>query len=491
MSGNSTTRSVAEGSKASSADASRTTRPPSRQATNLAATQTVVAPQSMALVRLQVAILGVLLILAGLAIARLWLLTGLARTVRIDGPSMAPAWLGGHFDVTCGDCGFGFPCDAEHPPASELATCPNCGFKDNPLRDKDLVPGEQVLVDRWPHMVRQPRRGEVVAAADPTNTGDFVVKRVVGLPGERLGISGGDLFANDNLVQKSLRELAAVRILVHDSRFAPHQTVGLPERWQSTQSSSGWHRAPGGYRYESLGKPAAPTGDKATGFDWLEYQHWRMFEAHSRTRLSSVLDTDSYNQADNRELNAVPDVQLSCRARALGRGRLALAASDSNRRFEVIFDLAHNRVQLLSDGTEVASDDMHHDWTNRGVRVEFGLCDHQVLLSVGGRDVFRHRYEVAGPRNAPRHPLAIGADGIVLDIAQLIVWRDLYYLNPQGTSHPWQADAPLGIREFALFGDNTTVSTDSRAWAGGISEGDILGLVYAPFWAPRNRVNPR
>jgi type IV secretory pathway protease TraF len=441
-------------------------------------------------------ILGILVMLAGLAIARLWLVTGLARTVRIDGPSMAPAWLGGHFRVLCGDCGLVFPCDAVHPPASGLATCPNCGFKDNPLRDKDLVPGEQVLVDRWPHMVRLPRRGEVVAAVDPANADELVVKRVAGLPGEWLAIRGGDLIANGNLVQKSLRELAAVRVLVHDSRFAPHQTVGLPDRWQSTQTGSGWHRAPGGYRYKLLGKADATTGGnttggKATGFDWLEYHHWLMFEAHSRTKLSSVLDTDSYNQADNRDRNAVPDVQLSCRMRALGQGRLALAASDRNRRFEAIFDLAKDRVQLLADGTEVASADMHHDWTHRGVRVEFGLCDQQVLLSVGGREIFQQRYEVASPRNAPKHPLAIGADDIMLDVAHLVVWRDLYYLDPQGTSKPWQADAPLGPQAFALFGDNTTVSTDSRVWTGGVSSEDILGLVYEPFWAPRSRANPR
>jgi hypothetical protein len=246
MSGESTTRSVAEGGSSFPSAGSKSGRQPVGSMSSLERTQTVVAPRSAALVRLQYAVTGVLLLLAALAAARLWLVMGMTRTVRIDGPSMAPAWWGAHYRIGCEDCGFTFRCAAEQPPPGGLAVCPNCGFKDNPLRNDNLIPGEQVLVDRWPHMVRSPRRGEVVAATDPAGSDELVVKRVAGLPGERLAIRGGDLFANGTLVRKNLRELAAVRVLVHDSRFAPHRSVGLPERWQSTRAPTGWHRAPDG-----------------------------------------------------------------------------------------------------------------------------------------------------------------------------------------------------------------------------------------------------
>lgn len=492
MSGDSTTRSVAEGGPPSRGDRQRS-QSASHSTSSLAATQTVVAPQSSALVRIQGVVIGVLLMLAVLGAARLWLMRGLTGGVRIDGPSMAPALVGGHYPLTCQDCGFAFRCDAEDPPASGLATCPNCGFRDNPLREQQLALGELVLLDRFPLLARQPRRGEIVAAGDPKKPGEFVVKRVAALPGERWAIRNGDLVADDRLVRKTLRELAAVRIVVHDSRFVPHQSVGLPERWQSTQPGSGWHRAPTGYRYE----PPQPAGKQspeagASQFDWLVYHHWMMFAAHSRTKLSPIHDTDSYNQNTGGGQNAVPDVQIACRLRAGRTGRLAFAATDDKRRFEAVFNLAKNRVQLLADGSEVGDDKIGEIGTLRGVRVEFGLCDQQVLLSIGGREIFRFPYNVPdGPRVPTTHALAIGAGGAMLDVADLVVWRDLYYLHPRGSNQPWQSDAPLGPAEFALLGDNTTISTDSRAWPGGVPASELLGTVYPPFWASRSSTNPR
>jgi signal peptidase I len=478
VSGQSTTRSVA-GLVAQAAGQPSSSPPeePSRGASSLAATQTIAAPASTALVRVRWIVAAALVALAALALVRLWMIVGLARTVRIDGPSMAPAWLGGHFRVTCEDCGHVFACDAqsEGGAAGQLAVCPNCGFKDNRLLAEETVPGERVVIDRWPLLFRGPERSEVVAAADPDRPGGFVVKRVAGLPGERLSINGGDLFANGRLVRKSLRELEPVRVLVHDNRRQPKRTAGLPPRWKSARPGSGWHAALADFRYDP---PAANSGQE---FDWLQYQPWLMFAAHSRTKLSPVLDTDSYNQTDPRQQNVVPDVLLSCRLR--GAGRFALAAIDGRQRFEAVFDPASGSVVLTRDQRVIAQKDLAARFAGRGVRVEFGLVDQQVVLSLAGREVFRHEYDrPEGPPPEALHPLAIGAGSVALDVSDLCVWRDIYYLAPSGLPGDWQAEAPLPPDSYALLGDNTTVSTDSRHWSAGVPVGQIIGRVYQPFW---------
>ena len=478
MKGESTTRSVAG---LQSPEPGQQTPPPVTPGSSvggLAATQTIVAPAGTALGRVRWIVAAAIVAIAALIGVRLWLITGLVRTVRIDGPSMAPAWLGGHYRVACDDCGLALACDGERPPADELAQCPNCGFRDNRLLPELLVPGQRVVIDRWPLVFRGARRGEVVAAADPDQPGGFVVKRACGLPGERLAIRGGDLYADGRLVRKSLRELDAVRILVYDNRHRPRQTAGLPPRWQSTRRGSGWHAAMDGFRYEP---PAAHAADPQ--LDWLEYQHWLMFASHSRTRLSPVLDTDSYNQADPRQQNAVPDVLLSCRLRARGSGRFALAAIDGPQRFEVVLDPAARTVVLTADARAVLQKDLATNFADRGVRVEFGLCDQQVFLSLAGREIFRHEYE--RPPGSPReqlHPLAIGSGGASLEATDLCIWRDIYYLAPGGLSVDWEAESPLPPGCYALLGDNTTVSTDSRQWTGGVPASQILGRIYQPFW---------
>ncbi len=76
------------------------------------------------------------------------------------------------------------------------------------------------------------------------------VKRVVGLPGESIRINGGDIFVNGRIVRKSLAEIRAMRILVHDSRFQPQDADRFP-RWQ--------------FRSGSRDRPAAKAAGAADG----------------------------------------------------------------------------------------------------------------------------------------------------------------------------------------------------------------------------------
>ena len=415
-----------------------------------------------------------LILLAG---ARLWFIEGLLGRVTIDGPSMAPALCGAHYEVACGDCGFSFPCDAEHLPPDGRAACPNCGFADNRLDATRRLPPQRVIIDRWPLLWREPQRGEAVAVQLPN--GELAVKRIAGLPGERLVVRGGDLFADEQPIRKSRAEFVTIRLLVHDNAYQPQKTAGLPPRWRPASEHSGWKRSGTGFHVE-------PPDTAAESIDWLEYEHWPA-TADSRLRGvgSPITDNDSYNQGElHRTLNTVSDVMLSCRVRASGTGGLVLAAVDGQRRFEAEID-PRKRVVLRSAGQTLIERPLSLDFSRRAIDIEFGLVDQQVLLVANGQTLVRHDYERAADSQAePRHPLAIGARGIGLAVEGLVVWRDIYYLDPQGLPRRWEATSPLAADQFALLGDNQPVSIDSRHWnPPGLSRAAIRGCVYLPFWA--------
>jgi hypothetical protein len=207
-----------------------------------------------------------------------------------------------------------------------------------------------------------------------------------------------------------------------------------------------------------------------------------MFGSKSRTRVSSILDWDSYVLSETRLLNTVPDVLLSCRIVARGSGQFAVAALDSDQRFEAVFDSAKEEVVLSADGREVARHDLALDYDGRGAAIEFGLCDQQVLLRVSGREIFRHPYNREGSQRDVHHPLAIGSQGMALAVDQLRVWRDLYYLAPDGTGGDWESPTDGSL---PLLGDNTSISVDSRQWTTGVVPGQVRGLVVRPFWSVR------
>jgi hypothetical protein len=113
--------------------------------------------------------------------------------------------------------------------------------------------------------------------------------------------------------------------------------------------------------------------------------------------------------------------------------------------------------------------------------VELALCDHQVLLAVAGETVFGRSYTTsAGQLAAVTRPIGIGASGLSAQVSELIVWRDLYYLDPLNTGRPWSLDRRLASDEFFALGDNAPISRDSRFWpAGSVTRKTLLGSVLA------------
>jgi len=59
-----------------------------------------------------------------------------------------------------------------------------------------LLPGQRVLVDRLVYHYRSVHRGDVIVFRWPEDPGQPLIKRIVGVPGDRLSIVGGRLLVN-------------------------------------------------------------------------------------------------------------------------------------------------------------------------------------------------------------------------------------------------------------------------------------------------------
>ena len=169
-------------------------------------------------------------LLVSLCLCVLFVRTFSAEAYVVPTGSMAPTLLGLHREITCANCRFGYVVGIDEERQTGQAICPNCGQRGPDDASSVECGGDRVLVQKFLYDFRPPKRWEVAVFHFPGEPTQAYVKRVVGLPGESIRIKGGDIFVDGKIVRKSLAEIRAMRILIHDSRYQPQDAKRFP-RW--------------------------------------------------------------------------------------------------------------------------------------------------------------------------------------------------------------------------------------------------------------------
>lgn len=240
--------------------------------------------------------------------------------------SMAPTLLGYHRRVECPACRFQFAAGAAAsaevaasgmqlaraagPEAAvadadlEHAACPNCGRFATRVDALPVTEGDQLLVHKdafaWRRVLggHGPRRWEVAVFRNPQDETMAYVKRVVGLPGERIELIDGDVYADGRLQRKPLSAQLGTRIIVHSQDHEPDdQDPDWRPRWTTESEASAWSIEPCRFVFNGDRKSevrrrtaeveyetASPTSDHHSpltahhtpppSLDWLAYRHW-------------------------------------------------------------------------------------------------------------------------------------------------------------------------------------------------------------------------
>ena len=420
------------------------------------------------------ALLAGLVLLVCLA-ARLLFIQGWFRPVRISGGSMAETLVGRHLIIHCRDCRFPCRVDADAPPSDECIICPNCGQRNDDTDEITTRRGDRVLLDRLAYRRRLPRRWDLVAFRTPDDDDYLEIKRVVGLAGETVSIRNGDIYIDERIQRKTLDQLRAMAVLVHDADYQP-VVAGetLPGRWRAESSPSSWFQAGSEGQFST-----APILTGRT--DWLTYHHWRCMKGPwPRTDEYAILDNYGYNQGVSRRLHRVSDVLLVCRVRiSTGSGALRFGVHDGYAWFDISLSVNTREASAVCGRQELARAPLPKLAYARGVTIEVATCDQQVLLAIERRLVLRVPYTVGElPFEPSVRPLRIGAAGVGVVVQRLQIFRDVHYLGPRGLGRPWASSGPLQSDDVFVIGDNVPVSRDSRHWKQpGVARNRLLGRV--------------
>ncbi|MEM8943907.1 MAG: S26 family signal peptidase [Planctomycetota bacterium] len=383
---------------------------------------------------------------------RTWLVMGLIEPVVVSGSSMAPAFLGSHVAPNCPECEHCFSVGAEFAVEWDAVTCPGCSKTEISLEGLKLRWGDRLWVDRFTLQRRAPRRWEAVVARNPRNAATLCVKRVVGLPGERVDLDDGDVRVDGRVLIKSIKDQRAVRQLVHretsaNRRWQPDQE----NRWQP--HGDGWHHA---------GNNQSTTG-------WLRYRH---------PKNEPVTDDVPHNAGITRRLNKIDEFALALDVQIRDTGTIQFALDDGAVAATIRVSMPDGRVELIRDEQSVAVCNLAPDLARRlaGGVVSIELCnfDGQLLFLIDDDVVLRTEW-VGQAAIGSGQPVAIGIQGLDATLSHLTLYRDLFHNgHPVGSAGPISRCWQLGAGEYFLLGDNAPISVDSRLW-GPVPAGLIVG----------------
>lgn len=80
-------------------------------------------------------------------------------------------------------------------------------FQPHKIKGNSMQPnyldGEFLLTDKVSYRFNQPQRGDVIVFKAPVNEEDDYIKRVIGLPGERVSIRDGKVYINGKLLDEN------------------------------------------------------------------------------------------------------------------------------------------------------------------------------------------------------------------------------------------------------------------------------------------------
>jgi len=127
--------------------------------------------------------------------------------------------------------------------------------------EPNLHDGQYLIINKFVYYLHPPERGDIVVFHYPRNPSRDFIKRVIGLPGEKVEIRGKHIFIND----KKLEEPYAV----HESHYTwgpqvmgPDEYFVLGDNRSSSSDSHTWGPVP---------------GDAIIGKAWISYwppRHW-------------------------------------------------------------------------------------------------------------------------------------------------------------------------------------------------------------------------
>ena len=418
--------------------------------------------------------------------------------------SMAPTLLGRNLRVQCAQCGYRFHVDPDDTSltankirlaVSISARCPMCRYRNDLHPEIRVSAGDRILVHKYIYSLTDPRRWDVVVFKTPRQPGQNYIKRLVGLPNEKLWIIEGNVYVRSRagpwqIARKTERPRVQRDVFqpIYHSWYIPLDRG--PNRrklqWEATGMTAGQWKTQNRRSYVYRGLDAGTIQFRfpnLTGLHWYPYNQLRgdMYrtEPIEDIRLAVGVEPEAPG------LKLVLRTTARLRHTDLDPSRQTVIATidDQGTATLAYHDPRTGRTKLAPQKAQVGP-----FVPGRTRRVELWHVDQEISLWVDGKRVLDDPYEldirvlqqrapINGPDLFPQVSLTVSGAAVALHRVELD--RDLYYSSSKSRSshsgHGTLAKAhehrtatghaiDLTSDQFYCLGDNSPMSDDSRYW---------------------------
>jgi signal peptidase I len=436
--------------------------------------------------------------------------------------SMAPTLQGRHKDIVCPQCGYQYrvgasgEVDRESSEFKQLCamktvTCPMCRYTvdvDDP-QNRSQFPsynGDRIIVNKFAYDVSDPQRWDVIVFKYPENSKENYIKRLIGLPNERIRLHWGDVYVaplgsdNFQIARKPPEKLRETLLPVYDNDYVMPKLIqaGMPPRWQpwaAPGTASPWKVSDDFKSFSTDGSVSTRAWIRYQNLlpddaIWEAVQHGRPFQPPQPTLIH---DFYAYNDGDfppgcnpgpTPEV-PVGDLAINCTLNVkTAKGAVILELVKGGLQYRCQIDLSTGDAKLSISGEQdfapTAKTSIHalgkYDLRFTNVDKQLLLWVNNTLIAFDAPTTYDHPDSFQPVRQRPMpgleqatdlSPVGIAADGGAdIDVSHLNLRRDIYYVSQDDNVDSRLKLSAIDLQndQFFMCGDNSPESSDGRYW---------------------------
>ncbi len=323
---------------------------------------------------------------------------------------------------------------------------------------------DRVIVDKFSYHYRDPERFEIAVFKYPLDSSKNFIKRIVGMPGERLFLQGGDAWIEPKGEEpKVLRRPRAIQ----DAQLRRIMTRG---EWEAKRRPKGWqlNAEDGGdtLKTQGSGKMTYPREFESIRDGYLDG-----YPEGVKNKISEKQKRSKWNDVTDLRVSAEIEAQAGVRAVTL-----ILHEGDRRFRFALAGPAAGTDVpRAISasgpgfDGERTVPEAAFQLKAGKSVDVEVQNLNDLLEVRVNGELLASLEIPLATSSNQTKHLMesrvtveVAADDNATAEVADLKIWRDIFYTELSGKNPVTDWDIPED--SYLVLGDNSQDSSDSRDW---------------------------